>query len=145
MANLLSVVPPELLAILKETPELQQSFLVGGCVRDALLGLTPGNWDIEIFGLSYEALAGSLKKWGRGDLVGKSFVVLKLRTPSGAVYDFSLARRDSKVSPGHKGFQIIVDPAVSPEEAAGRRDFTINSLMLNVRTGELLDYFGGER
>ena len=135
---------PELQRILRETPELQRAFLVGGCVRDALLGLPAGkDYDIEVFGVEYDRLMAALSRWGRTDLVGRSFGVVKLSTGSGCQYDFSLPRRDSKVAPGHKGFRIEFDAAITLPEAAGRRDFTINSLMYDPRTGEVLDFFGG--
>jgi tRNA nucleotidyltransferase (CCA-adding enzyme) len=136
-------VPDDLAAILRETPELSQSYLVGGCVRDALLGLPQKDFDIEVFGISYEQLAGALSRWGKINSVGRSFGVVKLSTASGAVYDFTVPRRDSKIAPGHKGFEISFDPTITPREAASRRDFTINTLMFDPRSGGLLDYFNG--
>jgi len=137
-------VPPELERILRETPELQRAYLVGGCVRDALGGLPPEkDFDVEDFGLDYEALLAALSRWGRTDLVGRSFGVVKLSTHSGHDYDFTLPRMDSKVAPGHKGFDVAFDPAISPREAAARRDFTINSIMYDPRARQVLDFFGG--
>ncbi len=136
-------IPDELAAILRQTPELAEAYLVGGCVRDALLGAEQKDFDIEVFGLGYEALARALGRWGRTDLVGKSFGVVKLTTGSGRDFDFSIPRRDSKVAAGHKGFAVTFDATLAPREAAARRDFTINALMWNPRTGELLDFFGG--
>lgn len=136
-------VPDELARILHETPELAHAWLVGGCVRDALLKLPQKDFDIEVFGVSYEQLAKALARWGKTDLVGQSFGVVKLTVSSGEVCDFTIPRRDSKTSPGHKGFQITFDPNISPREAAGRRDFTINAMMYDPRKNELLDFFGG--
>jgi tRNA nucleotidyltransferase (CCA-adding enzyme) len=138
-------IPQELKQILTDTPELQQAYLVGGCVRDGILGSSQKDFDIEVYGLSYEQLQRVLSRWGRPDLVGRSFGVIKLTTPAGTTYDFSLPRRDSKTASGHKGFEIHIDPSIQPEEAASRRDFTINALMLDVRSGRVLDFFGGER
>lgn len=135
--------PPELRRILNETPELERACLVGGCVRDSLLGREVKDFDIEVFGVDFERLARGLARWGRVDLVGRSFGVAKLSTPEGACYDFSIPRRDSKVSAGHKGFEIDFDPGIGLEEAAARRDFTINALMWNPREGRMLDFFGG--
>jgi len=135
--------PGDLRVILAGMPELGRAYLVGGCVRDHLLGLPCKDFDIEVFGLSLEALARALARCGKVDLVGRSFGVLKLTAASGAVYDFSIPRRDSKTAPGHKGFEVAFDPALTPQQAASRRDFTINALMLDPRTGELLDFFGG--
>jgi tRNA nucleotidyltransferase (CCA-adding enzyme) len=135
--------PTELKRILSETPELNSAFLVGGSVRDSLLGYAGKDFDVECFGVSYDALAKALGKWGRTDLVGKSFGVIKLTTGSGEDYDFSIPRRDSKAGIGHKGFEVEFDPDITPRDAAERRDFTINALMYDPRKDELLDFFGG--
>ena len=140
----MNIAPPELDRILRETPELRRAYLVGGCVRDALLERPHGkDFDVEVFGLDYETLLNALARWGRTDLVGRSFGVVKLTTESGHGYDFTVPRRDSKVGAGHKGFTVEFDANITPEEAASRRDFTINSLMYDPRTHEVLDFFGG--
>jgi tRNA nucleotidyltransferase (CCA-adding enzyme) len=143
MTTMTELLPDDLAKALKETPELRQSYLVGGCVRDWLLGKPCKDFDVEVFGVSYDQLVAALSRWGKTDLVGRSFGVARLTTSRGAVYDFTIPRRDSKVAPGHKGFQITFDPAITPDEAAARRDFTINALMFDPRRGELLDFFGG--
>lgn len=135
--------PRRLRKILDETPELGRAYLVGGCVRDAVLGHAPKDFDIEVFGVSYEELAQALRRWGRVDLVGRSFGVVKLTPAAGETFDFTIPRRDSKVSPGHKGFEVTLTPDVTPAEAAARRDFTINALMFDPRRGEVLDFVGG--
>lgn len=141
----MNFIPPELDRILLHTPELKRAFLVGGAVRDALLGLPAGrDFDIEVFGVNYEDLAKALSRWGRPDLVGRSFGTVKLSTGSDYHYDFTIPRLDSKVAPGHKGFDVQFDPAITPREAAARRDFTINSIMYDPRARETLDFFGGE-
>src|SRR5204863_2042083 len=89
-------------------------------------------------------LAQSLSRWGKTDLVGKSFGVVKLTLPSGAIYDFSVPRRDSKIGAGHKGFQITFDASITPQDAAARRDFTINALMYDPRADAVLDFFRGQ-
>lgn len=134
--------PPALDRVLREAPALRRAYLVGGCVRDALLGRTGKDFDLEVFGPEYEELAEALRTFGRVDLVGRSFGVVKLSL-DGAVHDFAIPRRDSKIGPGHKGTAARFDPHISPREAAARRDFTINALMWDPRTGELLDFFGG--
>ena len=137
--------PPELERILRETPELRRSYLVGGSVRDALLGRPLGHdFDLEVFGLDYDQLRHALDRWGKTDLVGRSFGVVKLTTGSGLHFDFTVPRKDSKVAPGHKGFEVEFDPAITPREAASRRDFTINALMFDPRAGQVLDFFGGQ-
>ena len=137
-------IPDELQRILRETPALGRAFLVGGCVRDWLLGAVNKDFDIEVFGCGYQQLAEALAGWGRTDLVGRSFGVVKLTTRSGPTFDFSIPRRDSKVAPGHKGFEVSFDAGIAPRDAAARRDFTINALMFDLRRGEVLDFFGGQ-
>ena len=89
--------PQTLASILSQTPELENSYLVGGCVRDWFLDNPGKDYDIEVFGLSYDQLGQALSRWGKTDFVGRSFGVIKLTTPDAAVYDFSIPRRDSKV------------------------------------------------
>ena len=129
--------------MLAECPQLRRSYLVGGCVRDWLLDETSSDYDIEVFGLDYRHLVEVLSPFGRTNLVGRSFGVVKLTLASGATYDFSIPRRDSKVARGHKGFISHFDPAIREEEAASRRDFTINALMYDPRAQRVLDFFGG--
>jgi tRNA nucleotidyltransferase (CCA-adding enzyme) len=139
----IDLIPPELARILAETPELSRAFVVGGCVRDWLLGCAVKDCDIEVFGVTYEELAHCLRRWGKTDLVGRSFGVVKLSIPGGMIFDFTIPRRDSKIGAGHKGFSVSFDPEITVEQAAARRDFTINSLMYDPRKQEVLDFFGG--
>jgi tRNA nucleotidyltransferase (CCA-adding enzyme) len=139
-----TLVPTELSEILTRTPELKSAYLVGGCVRDWLLEIPHKDYDIEVFGLGYEQLVAALAPWGRSDLVGRSFGVVKLTTAWGHTYDFTIPRRDSKVAAGHKGFAIQFDPGIEPRDAAARRDFTINALMYDPRTNAVLDFFNGQ-
>ncbi|MDR1497282.1 MAG: polynucleotide adenylyltransferase [Puniceicoccales bacterium] len=116
------------------------ALLVGGCVRDALLGVHSKDVDIEVQGLSAPVLRRILKQ--RFDIVsvGQSFGVFKIR---GHDVDVSLPRRESKTGLGHRGFRVEGDPNMPLVEAAARRDFTINAIYWNPRTGELLDPYGG--
>jgi len=135
--------PEELSRLPRGVPALARAYLVGGCVRDSLLGIAHKDFDLEVYGVDYETLARQLSAHGRVDLVGKSFGVIKFTGPSSGQWDFSLPRRDSKLSAGHKGFQIEVDQDIDPKVAASRRDFTINALAFDPRTGEYLDFSGG--
>jgi tRNA nucleotidyltransferase (CCA-adding enzyme) len=119
-----------------------RAVVVGGAVRDALLGGQPKDFDIEVYGVGYDHLAAMLARHGRVDLVGKSFGVVKLNTPDHA-YDFSVPRRDSKFGLKHRDFQATFDPDITPREAASRRDFTINAMAYDPVAEELLDFFGG--
>jgi tRNA nucleotidyltransferase (CCA-adding enzyme) len=137
-------IPAELRRMLAETPELRQAYLAGGCVRDWLLGRTGHDFDVEVHGIEYEGLVTALSRWGRVDLVGRSFGVVKLKMHGGAMFDFTVPRRDSKVAVGHKGFEVELDPNITLAQAALRRDFTINALLFDPRQGKLLDFVGGE-
>jgi tRNA nucleotidyltransferase (CCA-adding enzyme) len=138
------LIPEELATILAATKELQSAYLVGGCVRDWLLDRPVNDFDVEVFGISYGQLATALSRWGRVDLVGRSFGVLKLTTESGRTFDFNIPRRESKVGIGHTGFEVDLDPHITIKEAAARRDFTINALSFDPHRPQLLDFFGGE-
>ncbi|HXT69727.1 MAG TPA: hypothetical protein VN700_08225 [Vicinamibacterales bacterium] len=115
-----------------------RALLVGGCVRDELLGRQPKDFDLEVYGIAAQDLRGVLDRFGRVDLVGESFAVYKV-----AGLDVSLPRRDSKAGRGHKGFIIEGDPALSFEDAARRRDFTVNAISRDPLTGEIIDPFKG--
>jgi tRNA nucleotidyltransferase/poly(A) polymerase len=129
--------------ISKEIKTLKgKAFFVGGFVRDSFLGLSSKDIDIEVFGIEKNTLLDILNRFGKTELVGESFEVFKFSC-MGEEVDFSLPRREKKTGVGHKGFTTIADPFMSPEEAASRRDFTINALMMAVDSKEVLDFFGG--
>ena len=117
-----------------------RAYLVGGCVRDALLGRDADDFDIEVFSLSKEQLARALAEKFRVDFVGSSFGVFKIQ---GAGIDVSLPRKERKTGPGHRDFEMDFSPGMSLEEAAERRDFTINAVYMDPASGEIYDPFGG--
>lgn len=117
-----------------------RALLVGGCVRDELLGRTPKDLDMEVFGLAGSALRSLLDGFGRVDVVGESFSVYKI-----GGLDVALPRRESKTGRGHRGFSVDGDPSLSVAEAARRRDFTINAMSRDPLTDEILDPFGGQQ
>lgn len=117
-----------------------RGLVVGGFVRDKLLGATSKDIDIEVYGIAEDRLKALLQSFGPVDLVGESFAVFKV-----AGIDVSLPRKESKVAPGHKGFTVEYDPDLSFEEASRRRDFTVNALALDPLTGEILDAHGGQK
>ena len=119
--------------------------LVGGGVRDWLLGLPPKDFDIEVGGADFESLHRALSPFGATDVVGRSFGVIKVRSPDGrSEYDFSLPRRESKTGAGHRGFAVEPDPTLSDAEAAARRDFTINAIAVDPFDGSVIDPQGGQ-
>jgi tRNA nucleotidyltransferase (CCA-adding enzyme) len=101
--------------------------------------------DLEVFGIAQVALPGLLAAHGRVEAVGQSFPVYKVVPPgeSAAAIDVALPRRESKTARGHKGFEVVGDPFMSPTDAARRRDFTINAIALDPLTDEYLDPFDG--
>jgi len=139
-----------------------RAFLVGGFVRDLVARRIAGDSrppagheiDLEVYGLAPQTLVPALGRFGEVRLVGESFAVYKLAAGNAAVedeegapptvIDVSLPRRDTKVAPGHRGFQVAGDPNLSFEEATRRRDFTINAMMHDPLTGETIDLWGGE-
>jgi len=114
--------------------------LVGGCVRDELMSTEPKDFDVEIYGIEPKKLREILESFGRVDAVGEAFTVYKL----GNDLDVSLPRREKKVGRGHKGFIVEGNKDMSFEDAAKRRDFTINAILKDVLTGEIIDIYGGQ-
>ena len=119
-----------------------RAYYVGGCVRDELRGEPGLDLDVEVYGLPLETLRDLLVRHADVREVGRAFGVLKTFFERGDV-DFSLPRRESLTGKGHRGFTVDLDPAITREEACARRDFTVNAMMMDVLTGELLDYYGG--
>lgn len=115
-----------------------RALVVGGWVRDRLLGRDSKDVDIEVYGLASNRLRAILERFGSVNTVGESFTVYKV-----AGIDVSLPRRDSKVGRGHRGFEVTGDPDMSVEEAARRRDFTVNAIAWDPLRLEYLDPFGG--
>jgi tRNA nucleotidyltransferase (CCA-adding enzyme) len=115
-----------------------RALLVGGWVRDRLLGIASKDIDVEVYGLEPADLRATLERFGTVNAVGESFKVYKV----GAI-DVAIPRRESKVGTGHRGFEVTGDPYMSIEEAARRRDFTVNAIAFDPLTNEYLDPFDG--
>lgn len=117
--------------------------LVGGWVRDAIMGIPGKDVDVEVYGISdLDQLAAALASTGKADEVGKSFGVLKIRAGDFEV-DVAPARRESKTGAGHRGFTVVPDGQLGYAEASARRDFTVNALMADPDTGQVIDCHGG--
>lgn len=146
--NLLQLtLPTNLMSLIHRLAQKIQSvggraLLVGGCVRDALMVAPAGDADMEVFGVTVDKLEKLLREEARIVAVGKAFGVFKLRDWP---LDISLPRRERKSGPGHRGFRIEGDPDLTLQEAASRRDFTLNAIHYDPLTDEVLDSFGGRK
>ena len=116
-----------------------RALLVGGCVRDELMHREPKDWDLEVYGIEPARLREILDHFGSVNVVGEAFTVYKLD----AQLDVSIPRRERKTGRGHRAFVIEGDPAMSIAEAARRRDFTINAILQDPVTQEIIDPFQG--
>lgn len=117
-------------------------YLVGGWVRDVLMGNPSNEYDLEVYGLDMEKLFNILVRYAKPNLVGKAFGIITMRI-EGLNFDFAFPRTENKTGPGHKGFVVVSDPFISFEAASSRRDFTINSMGLKIPEMELVDYHNG--
>ena len=117
-----------------------RALLVGGCVRDEVLGLPCYDIDCEVHGLAPEQLRALLEEFGEIDASGERFGIFTIK---GEGIDFALPRREEKTGTGHKDFVVSVDPDLSLEASAARRDFTVNAIMRDALTGEYVDPYGG--
>jgi len=122
-------------------------YLVGGCVRDKILGLDPKDLDIMVTGISMYELLQVLERFGDAKLVGKSFGVVKFTATEPVAYgktiDIALPRIDISTGTGHKDFQVIAGKEVSLEQDLGRRDLTINAIAMTL-DGKIIDPYDGK-
>lgn len=129
------------------SPHTSRAYLVGGVVRDILLGKLRAtglkakfkpektDFDIEIYDIEPAKFDALMNENGASG-VGKSYFVYKFEN-----FDLSLPRTESKVGDGHKAFEVSY--CNDEKQASKRRDFTINSMMINIFSGEILDFNGG--
>jgi len=133
-------IPQQILDLAKAISEQGgRALLVGGCVRDELMGRQPKDWDVEVYGIDPPRLRSLLDQFGEVNVVGEAFTVYKL----GPHLDVSIPRRERKSGRGHRAFVIEGDPAMTFREASRRRDFTINAILQDPLTGEIIDPFQG--
>jgi tRNA nucleotidyltransferase (CCA-adding enzyme) len=117
-----------------------RALIVGGWVRDRLMGRPSKDIDLEVYGLPAARLREILGSFGQLNTVGESFTVYKV-----AGIDIALPRRESKSGRGHRGFDVVGDPDLPVEEALRRRDFTVNAIAWDPLTEEHLDPWNGRR
>ncbi|HXI25809.1 MAG TPA: HD domain-containing protein, partial [Pyrinomonadaceae bacterium] len=135
-------IPSQVLEISKSIrDEGGRALLVGGCVRDELMGQQPKDWDLEVYGVEPARLREILDRFGAVNVVGEAFTVYKL----GPHLDVSIPRRERKTGRGHRGFFIEGNPSMSIEEATSRRDFTVNAILQDPLTSEIIDPFAGAK
>jgi len=128
-------------AIVEQVHEIGgRALLVGGCVRDEILSIPCYDIDCEVHGVEPEKLKNLLLKIGGIDESGKLYGIYTLKD---AGLDIALPRKETRTGPGHRDFEVHVEPFLSPEAAAVRRDFTVNAIMRDALTGEYVDPFGG--
>lgn len=118
-----------------------KAYYVGGYVRDKILDRENKDIDIEIHGISVETLENILDQGGERIHFGESFGIYNIK---GSSLDIALPRKEKLIGDKHTDFIIDVDPYIGTYLAAMRRDFTINSLMEDILTGEIVDHFGGQ-
>lgn len=116
------------------------AYFVGGCVRDRLRGEKSKDIDIEIHGIYPAQLEKILDSFGERISIGESFGIYSIK---GCSLDIAMPRSEASRGAGHRDFDVSVDPFIGTYKAALRRDFTVNALMQNVLTGEIIDHFGG--
>ena len=139
--NLENAVPEKVAAIARAVREVGgRALLVGGCVRDVLMNIEPKDWDVEVYGVEPAKLRSLLDEFGPVNVVGEAFTVYKL----GPTLDVSLPRRERKLGRGHRAFVIEGDPSMTIEDAARRRDFTVNAILQDPLSGEIIDPAGGQ-
>ena len=116
------------------------AYLVGGYVRDLIEGNQGKDIDIEIHGIAPDTLKEILDTLGQRMEIGESFGIFGLK---GYSLDIAMPRTETNRGKGHRDFDVFVDPFIGTEKAARRRDFTVNAMMQNLLTGEIIDHFGG--
>lgn len=137
----MSEIPEKVLALAQAVrADGGRALLVGGCVRDLLMQTESKDWDVEVYGIEPAKLRALLDRFGPVNVVGEAFTIYKLGTD----LDVSLPRRERKSGRGHRAFVIEGDPSMTIEDAARRRDFTVNAILEDPLTGEIIDPFGGQ-
>ena len=128
------------------------AYLVGGAVRDELIGLDSKDADFVVPGVDYDGLRRALEPHGRvedlevaGRRVGARLYprdkTVRAAAPAGI--EFAPPRAERSTGPGRHDFEIVADPSLSIEDDLARRDFTVNAIARRLDTGELVDPFGG--
>ena len=118
-----------------------RAYYVGGYVRDRLRGQENADLDVEVHGITPAQLERILDCHGTRITIGESFGIYALK---GYPLDIAMPRQEHAAGRGHRDFTVAVDPFIGTEKAAARRDFTVNAMMQDVLTGEIVDHYGGQ-
>ncbi len=119
-----------------------RAYYVGGYVRDRLRGQENTDLDIEVHGITPAQLEEILDTCGERVAIGESFGIYALK---GYTIDIAMPRQEHAIGGGHRDFAVTVDPFIGTEKAAARRDFTVNAMMQDVLTGEIIDHYDGQQ
>ncbi len=122
-----------------------KTYLVGGAVRDALLGRPVTDVDTVVAGVPRDVLEPWLETQGRVDLVGRVFGVYKFGSGAKAA-DIALPRSERPTADsagGFRDFDAQIDPFLPIDQDLARRDFTVNAMAFDLGSGELVDPYGG--
>jgi putative nucleotidyltransferase with HDIG domain len=140
---------PEVIAAITTRGKLYE---IGGTVRDSLMANRPASKDADflVTNIPYQELSDILREFGRVDLVGRSFGVIKF-TPYRRgeepmhTFDFALPRKECSTGTGHRDFKVDFDHSLPVEDDLKRRDFTINAIARDIGTGEIIDPLNGRK
>lgn len=137
--------PDDLIEPILENGEL---FEVGGSVRDLLINpdVESKDRDYLVTGIPLDDLITILRPFGRVDVVGKSFGVIKF-APKGSdsTFDIAIPRTEKSTGTAHRDYEVAYDPDLSVEVDLKRRDFTINAMAREIPSGKLIDPYGGRQ
>lgn len=118
-------------------------FIVGGWIRDRMMGIEPTDMDLMVQGLKQETVIDIFEQFGKFEkVIGNSPVFMF--TCAGESVEVALARKEISVSQGKHGFEFVADETVTLEEDLSRRDFTCNAMAEDFLTGEIFDPFNGQ-
>lgn len=122
-------------------------FVVGGAVRDTLMGVTPKDNDLLVEGLEpavLEAALRSIHTVVEVDMVGAAFGIFKVKFTDGEIVDVAMPRTERSTGEGHREFAVVTNPDLTVHDDLSRRDFTMNAIAFDMVSGQLVDPFGGQ-
>lgn len=136
------------LPLLRQALPQAEWFIVGGAVRDLLLGRETGDYDLVVRHVRLEEVERALSALGSVDVVGKRFGVVKF-APRGwgaEPIDIAWPRTErAGMSGGYRDFAVQADPALPIESDLGRRDFTVNAVAYDIAVGTFIDPHAGRK